>query len=414
MTTILDAINLTEIAQSRITTLGARPVDPIGQTDLPKHVMQAFEAPLDYPPLSEATVPGDFVAIALHAEVPQVGQILAGTISALSHAGVEESHITVLIPAQLDDLRGELQNIVGPEISIHLHAPNDLDGLALLGVTKGGLPLRLNRILCEADVIIPIGSTCIDSPYRHPRGMIVPTFSDQETLARFQAPRSVENATQRTKLAKEVEESEWLLGLGIAMEVVPGPEGTVAQCYCGTPPTVARAAAERYREIWCQPTSETADLVVAMVRENVKQLDWHALGQALSAVEELVETGGAIVLCSDLTSQPGQALKRLFNAGDLSVVEEKIKRDPFADSYLALQLCRVLQRHTIYLASALDPEIVEGYGLAPLSNEQELQRLIGAYRSCILLKDAQFLRPTLENASPKLYKKEHRDSPRIH
>ncbi|TWU28571.1 lactate racemase domain-containing protein [Bythopirellula polymerisocia] len=389
MVTNLETINPADITHSGITILSAHPCNPLSEKELLDHLMHAFDEPLDYPSLSNATVPGDRVAIAVQQGIPCVKQILAGTLAALSHAGIDEENITVLVTSQ--HLRSELQEAAGSQIAVIEHVPNSSEQLALLGVTEAGDPLRLNRVLSDADLVLSIGPAQGEQSCDRLMARILPTFSDLETLGRFQSPRSGDTAGKRAVLAKESDTCDWLLGLGLALQVVPGPEGTVVRCFCGTPLAAARRSTESYREIWRHSLPKRADLVVASICGDKSQQNWNALSRALSAAEALVESKGAIALCSEIGSPLGPSLRRMLDAADLSLVEKKLKRDQFEDSIFALQLCRVLQQHTVYLASTVDPTTVERLGLAPIANDSELRRLIKTHRNCILLHDAQYL-----------------------
>src|SRR5262245_23522480 len=56
----------------------------------------AWEAPLDFPPLRQAVVPGDHVVLALGPGVAQGADVVAAVVPLLCEAGVECGYITVL------------------------------------------------------------------------------------------------------------------------------------------------------------------------------------------------------------------------------------------------------------------------------------------------------------------------------
>src|SRR5262245_46455636 len=56
----------------------------------------ACEAPLDFPPLRQAIVPGDRVVLALGPGVAQGAEVVAAVVPLLCEAGVECGDITVL------------------------------------------------------------------------------------------------------------------------------------------------------------------------------------------------------------------------------------------------------------------------------------------------------------------------------
>ncbi len=390
-----------ELAGTAIVTVRANSVSTIPEHEVAQAVQHAFAHPQDYPELASATVPGDTIVVAIDHATPQIPQVIAGTLAALKYAGVERSAITLLLSA---DFAGDepnqklLRETAGAEIAIIVHAADDEEHLALLGVNAAGLPLRLNRVLCDADLVIPIGPTKGIELDRHPWGMLFPQFSDQETLGRFRSPSSHETTAARKKLAGEIRECDWMLGLGLALQVIPGPEGTIAALCCGTPSGIASPAQTQYCEVWSANVSHRADLIVATIIGNDAQQTWQNLSRALASADELLEPGGAIAICSEIATRPGPSGKRMRDAQNLADVERKILKDAFADSAAALQICRHLQRGTIYLKSLLGSAVVESLGFAPIESEQELARLASSYRHCLVLEEAQHLEPKLVGA----------------
>ena len=60
------------------------------------HRRARLRQPLQFPPLAQAAVPGDKVALALDRGVPQAPAIVAGAIAVLMSAGVLPEDITLL------------------------------------------------------------------------------------------------------------------------------------------------------------------------------------------------------------------------------------------------------------------------------------------------------------------------------
>jgi nickel-dependent lactate racemase len=387
-----------ELQHQCVTRVGANRVSTIAGQEVALAVREALASPLDYPNLASATVPGDSVTVALQYQTPQLGYVLEGVLAALEHAGVEKTSIKVLLAAEFvgdTELQQTLRDIAGGEVTFVLHDAGVEDQLALLGITEASRTLRLNRVLCDADLVIPVGPVRGEAQSIGTSASMFPGFSDEETRSRFQAPASHETAKANQKLAAEVRECDWMLGVGLALQIVPGPDGSVAGVFCGTPSGTANAASATYREVWSAPVPERADLVVATIVGNDTQQSWQNLSRALIAAEEVLAPGGAIAVCSEIASRPGLSGKRLRDAADLAETEQKMLKDEYADSLAALQLCRSLQRGTVYLKSRLEPGVVERLGLAPITSNQELERLVQTYRRCVVLEEAQHLLPSL-------------------
>jgi hypothetical protein len=120
------------------------------------------------------------------------------------------------------------------------------------------------------------------------------------------------------------------------------------------------------------------------------------LDRALEAALELVEDDGAIVICTELETEPGPALKRLADSPDAEFTRKRLRKDCSADAPLARLLTGALDRVTIYLLSRLDEDVVTSLGLAYVACPDEITRLASHHDSCILLADAQYARPTID------------------
>lgn len=387
-----------ELQHDEANRVCANPLTLLTGQDVAAAIREALANPIDYPDLASATVPGDTVVIALQYATPQVIPVLEGTLAALDHAGVERAALTILLATEFagdEAAQQAIRNLVGNDVAIVVHDASAEDQLALLGITEANRTLRLNRVLCDADLVIPIGPCQRVSPTLETAGLMFPGFSDEQTRSRFHAPASHEGTKAPQKLAAESRECEWMLGIGLALQVVPGPNGSVSSVYCGTPAAAVEAARAAYQEIWDAKVAGRADLVIATIVGDETQQTWHNLSHALVAAEEILAPGGAIAICSEIAARPGPSGKRLRDASDLAATEQKLRKDEHPDSLATLQLCRSLQRGTVYLKSRLTPEVVERLGLAPITSDQEIDRLIRSYQRCVVLEEAQHLMPAL-------------------
>ena len=372
--------------------------EPVSPERLAEHVRVALEQPLGYPPLCEATVPGDQVVVTLQQGLPMVRQLLAGTSAALRDAGVEVSQASVLVTQPAPQSNDTLDQLTA-ESGLHSmhHDPADEDDCSYVGVTQSGQALRVNRQLGDADIVLPVGLTLADLDEQNCDKFcgLFPHYCDQATVARYQDGKYAENAKHRRDQHQEIEESGWLLGVGMTVQVVPGADGTVAAVLAGEPTAVAQAATDKYRDIWHREVPRRGDLVIASITGAADQQTWQDFARALAAAESVLEPGGAIAICSQLAEMPGPSLSRLSCNDDLAQIERELRRDKFADTCTALHLAQALERGPIYLHSQLESEVVENMGLAPIGTESELSRLAESYRHPIVLEDAHRLLPSV-------------------
>jgi hypothetical protein len=371
----------------------------------------AWEAPLDFPPLRQAIVPGDHIVLALGPGIAQGAEVIAAVVPLLRDAGVECGDITILRTAADAEAGGPdpRSNLSAEHRSVQLatHNPSDEDELEFLAADEHGDAIYLNRCLCDADLVIPVGCLRADSPAqanesRHNgkagiwNDTLYPTFADSKTTKRF-APNGVPlTAGEAAQRHKQVDHLAWLLGIQATIQVVPASGERALRVLAGSPDAVFQAGRELCRAQWQTEIPQRAKLVIAGISGGRWQQTWDNVRRALEAALELVEDGGAIVVCTELVAQPGTALKHLAEAIDTESSQSRLRKDRSADAHLARLLVEVHDRATIYLLSHLDEDAVTSSGLAYVARPEEINRLASHYDSCILLADAQFIRPTVK------------------
>jgi nickel-dependent lactate racemase len=361
--------------------------EAVGLTDLAAAVESALAHPLDFPALEQAIVPGDKVVLALEAQVPQGPQVAEAIVGLLTRWGASAADITLLV-AQAED--GQLRRAAGGEPAVSVHDPTRRDKLAYLAATPAGDPLYLNRLLCDADVVIPIASVQM-----HPRGAkasdgLYPVFSSKTAQPAAHATQRAGrgNGKRRSEPAERPDVS-WLLGVPCLVQVIPGPGESVLDVLAGEPSAVRRESRRRCQAVWGFAVPHTADLVVAAIEGDASQQTWEQVGRALAAATRAVTEDGAIAICCELDAEPGPALQALAESDDRHAALKAIRRAHLADAQVAARLARACDRATVYLLSRLDDEVVEELGMAPVQDAAEVARLAGRHDSCILLASAQ-------------------------
>jgi nickel-dependent lactate racemase len=181
-----------------------------------------------------------------------------------------------------------------------------------------------------------------------------------------------------------------MLGVPMAMLVVPGARGSIAEVVAGEPRAVVKRTQRLCQRQWSYRVAQRASLVVATVTGGPLEQTWDNVARALAAAQRLVDDDGAVAICTALDRPPGKSLSRLLGNDDLARVEHKAHNDHAPDSWAAWQLAQALNRGPVYFLSQLDDETVEDLGLAPVADVEELVRLASRHESCIVLDDSQY------------------------
>lgn len=374
-------------------------------TDLTASITATLDEPLDYPSLGRSTTPGDRVVLVLERGLPRAAQVTAAVVHSLVAAGVEPDGISVLrceadVQAGAEDPCRLIRGLFQDRVKLATHDPANRGGLAYLAASEAGEPLMLNRLLTDADLVLPIGSIQAEgmTGYFGVHSLLFPEFSDYRTQMRFRRLEcSHGDARGRRGLAKEVQHVAWLLGVHFAIQFVPAAGDGVLHVLAGESNSVYRRSQELYRAAWTWSVARPASLVVAAIEGGRDQQTWENLGRALEMAGRLVDEGGAIAVCCDLAKRPGPAVQQMAGARSRDSVMRKICRESPSDATYAVQLANALERYRVYLLSRLDPSLVEELEMTPVGGPEELARLVRHHPSCILLANAPRAMVTVEN-----------------
>lgn len=391
----IDSFARLEIGDPALTAICGTPAGD-SLDDVVQATTAAIDAPLDYPSLALSTTPSDRIVLALEHAVPCAAELVSATVVYLVEHGVDPDGLTVLQSQADVDAHAEnpcrlLPPSLADRVALEVHDPTDRQKLAYLAATEAGDPILLNRTIHDADLVLPIG--CMhgeNTPgYFGVLGSLYPTFSDKQTLHLYRGRAALaRRSDERARLSQQVEEIGWLLGVTLALAVVPGAGDRIQCVLAGEHHALEHRARELYRQTWACRAPRRSELVVAAIEGGPAQQTWWNVGRALCAAAELVEDGGAIALCCDLQNRPGPAVQHLIGEASHKTALKQINRQRPADALPAMQLAKTLSDHKIYFLSRLDDDLVEELDMIPLASAAELSRLVARAGSCTLVANA--------------------------
>lgn len=351
-------------------------------------VVRALAAPLDFPPLSAGVVPGDRVAIAVDEAVPCVASVVRGVVEALQAAGVEPHDVSIVTSdAETSRRCGEELSEKNLEPQFIVHDPSDEKNLCIVGMTRRGQALLVNRTIFEADVVLLV--SCAQVKRRSAYEGLFPRFSSADLVGKYRNPSELVGVEDRKRKRSETDEAGWMIGVLMTVQVVPSRGESVAYVLAGEPQAVAREGRKLCRRRWLLHSPQQVSLVVATITGGSPSQTWANVGRALATANRVLTENGAVAICSNLDEPPGQSLGRLIGSNDLEATARKISRDHEADSWAAWQLARALQRGPVYFLSQLSTDMLEDLGLAPIETVDDLVRLASRHESFVVVDDAQ-------------------------
>ncbi len=212
----------------------------------------ALEDPRDYPPLRQILVPGDRIVVAIDPTIPRPAMILDALGQVFDRAGVGPESLTVLAPADAAAIR---ENASVGNHRLQVHDPDDRAQLAYLASTKQGRRVYLDRLLTDADVVVPVGRLGFDGDleYRGPWSVVFPGLSARETIRAFRQDRpdpagDPPRGADQPGLNESLEVS-WLLGTQFHIGLLPGADGLL-EVVAGRDTTVRDRGIEALERHW--------------------------------------------------------------------------------------------------------------------------------------------------------------------
>lgn len=374
---------------------------PIGEplTDVSGSVAAALEDPLDYPPLSAATVPGDKVVVAVEPGLPKVENVIAGALFSLVEKGTEPRDITLVVASNLRPPMALVPKAVRHDVRVVLHNPSDQEGLQYLAADKAARPIYLNRTLCEADLLLPVTTARMSRSLGYVGGYsgIFPTFADVETQRRFQASSAADHSTHQRRRRGEADEAAWLLGVHFSLQVVPGANDQVLHVVAGQSQAVTQRGEQLCSAAWQHTLSQKVSMALAAIDGGADQQTWENIARALDSAMKVVADGGCIALLTELNSMPGRALAALAGNHQGEALRQEIERVHSADAHAAALLAEARERFDIFLLSNLAADLVEGIGLGYVETPAQITRLAGGHSSLVLIGSAQYANCDLQS-----------------
>ncbi len=353
-------------------------------------------SPLGYPPLYEALVPGDRVAIALHPGVPSASEVIRPLIDRLLAAQPDLESITVVAsPSDMTlvalNTEQQVEDEESPSTSLIrwvVHRPNEPPTMAYLAADEEAEPIYVQRDLVDADFLLPIQSaaSCRGWGGVAPFSM-APDFVDSATARRWEqqwAKRSGVFATT-SKVAATADTTLQSLVQGLSIVVVEGSDESIAEIQAGE---------ARSMEQWLEkarlphtPTEslQASDLVVASLVGNSDRCTWPQVARVALHLASQMARDSLLIIASSLDQTPRGHLRTLLNGiGKDSPPIPESGHELFAATTLlaARKKCRIA------FACAANRSALESMGLGVIDSQSQLQSLIDRAKSPLLVQSA--------------------------
>ncbi len=363
-------------------------VDSLDGT-LKEMVQSSLDQSVHFPAFREIVFPEDRLAIAVGEGIPRIAEIIASILDYLqAFTEVAAEDITIVLPhdemvSVQTRLEMLLDEFVYTTLQFEIHHPDVPEEQAYLTATAEGEPIRLNKTLVDADVVLPVCSN-LPEPRTGYAGFfhdLFPLFTESEAILRYRA------APDAGVLKRDSEEAVNMLGVQYLVKVTPASGEQIHNVTAGDIYTLQSSVTSMADSVWKHTVSE-AELSIGTLAGETQQQTWDNLARALVTLSKTTSPGGSIVLCSELSGPLPGSIKLLTSNEAHQHVKDQLEQQPDADILAAREILRLRNDYHIYLLSNLAGEDVESIGLANIETPSQINNLIAPATTINCLGDA--------------------------
>lgn len=386
-----------EIEADRV--VASRPA-PQPNPRLADDLRSALAEPLDFPPLEQAVIPDDRIALALDRHTPESPALVAAVWQVLAKRRVEPENVVVIQPAgtpgtngqPLADPRSNLPDGVRDRVRWKVHDPVADGECAYLASAVSSERIYLSRDVTDADVVVSLGEVAYDPliGYRGTNSIFYPGLSSPEAFERARGQGHSELGPDDDRpLRQLMDEVGWLLGTQFSVQVIPAAAGGATHVLAGAADSVLRRGKQLLADEWLLRLDSRPELVVAAVDRDAGGHGWEQVAAALATSRNLVARGGKVLILSELAAEPGAGLELIRECESPRDALKPLRTQAPPDLVAATQFAAALDWADVYLLSRLDSDLVEELFMVPVETEREARRFLDHAGTCIFLESAQ-------------------------
>ncbi|HHY92703.1 MAG TPA: nickel-dependent lactate racemase [Firmicutes bacterium] len=359
--------------------LGVIKPPAVSTLDPKEAIRAALAQPIGSPRLREMARPGQKAVIvptditrSLHEEI-----ILPLLLEELNAAGIPDGDITLVIAngTHRPDTREECVAMYGEEVvkrvRIVNHSAYEEAGLKYLGQTPSrGIPVKVNKIVAEADLKIATGviEPHLFAGYSGGVKSIAVGVAGAETIAAthnvdiLDDPRTRLGVIEGNVFRQFLEEATRFVHLDFVVNVVLTPEKEFVRVVAGDPVAAHAEGVRTARQVYEVAVDRPADIVIAAPgypKDRDLYQATRAVNTSVYGPKPLVKQGGVLIIpapCPDGIGHEGyHSWMRTVHSADEAVA--KAKAEGFAPGeHKVFVLARILQQAELMIVGSAVPE----------------------------------------------------------
>jgi nickel-dependent lactate racemase len=377
----------------------SRPAEPLA--DVEKAINKALADPINSPPLRELAKRGDTVCIVFTDITRNTPEhlLVPALLAELHAAGVRDEDITLLCGTGLHRPSTPREKVIKlgqstvDRYRVVDHEPFNLDGLEDLGSTASGIPLSVNRVAYQADLLIATG---IVEPHQYagysggPKTLAIGA-AGEPMIAHTHGPQMVDHpGTRLGKIAgnifhQAVSEAARRAGLDFILNVVQNDQKRPVAIFAGSPEDTFEELVKAAKGLYEVPIQREYDVVVAGVGfpkdMNLYQAS-RAASQLFFAPTSVVKDGSVFIIPAPTPEGAGQGqgeqrfLETLTSATDMVSLLTELRRTGYPPgAQRAFVMAKVLEKNHVIIVGTETPEVVRQLHMIPAADMDEAFRI---------------------------------------
>jgi nickel-dependent lactate racemase len=404
--------------QARFRALEAETKDERPLTDV--EVGEAFDAPIDSPPLEEIISAGETVLIVVSdaTRATASAQVVNLLVRRLIELGVGSGDITIIFATGIhravtqEEKREVLTPFIVQRIRTLNHDANERASMIQLGTTQRGTPVEINRALKEHDHVVLTGAIGFHyfAGFTGGRKSICPGLASARTIeATHMLALDFEKGGRRAGIGTGLlegnaihEECE-----RIAAEVAPSflintvtdERGRAVRIYAGDWRAAHRRACAEYAEEHSVRIEEKREVVIASCGGSPWDINLIQAHKSLDMAAHACLEGGDIILLAECSDGFGRAdFLKWFDVVDSRALEARLREHYEVNGQTAWSLLVKAEKFRVHLVSKLADEDVRQMRLIPARSIDEALARIDQNAEGYIMPRASSLLPVAASA----------------
>lgn len=297
--------------------------------------------------------------------------LLPPVLAALEEGGLSRDRVTILVATgtHRPNTPAELEGMLGREAAsscrVVNHVCTDANSQKSLGVSPKGVPVRLNRNYCEADLKVTVGliEPHFMAGFSGGRKLIMPGIAALETVQAWHSPRFLEHPSATSGVVDGNPVHEESLAIAkmarpdMIVDVTLDERNQITGIFAGDLEEAWRAGVAFAQAHVRSEVSEPADIVVTTCAGAPLDATFYQAVKGMVGALPIVKPGGSIVIASECAEGIGSEpfRRQLMENDDLESYMEAMQGGGWMfvpDQWEVEELAKAVRDNTVYCVAA--------------------------------------------------------------